>query len=217
MQVELCWIYNRLELLNELSNGLTIDCNNYKIKITLEAVSKVTLSPVLDIYMYIFDQVVLVVKVFLLVLNNSRNEKTVERLWAKHAVNEKCGHNQPLPNTRIQVIDNIIYVKTTYCLKCAISFWRGVTSLRVMRRDVLGFVCLSMNLLYTSLELAPRMLAWWHDVLSFSCGSLFIVWIIFVLWFICFYLPCYLLDHSGQEILLDLPWRNKQKDKYIHY
>lgn len=80
MQVELCWIYNRLELLNELSNGLTIDCNNYKIKITLEAVSKVTLSPVLDIYMYIFDQVVLVVKVFLLVLNNSRNEKTVERL-----------------------------------------------------------------------------------------------------------------------------------------
>lgn len=80
MQVELCWIYNRLDLLNELSNGLTIDCNNYKIKITLEAVSKVTLSPVLDIYMYIFDQVVLVVKVFLLVLNNSRNEKTVERL-----------------------------------------------------------------------------------------------------------------------------------------
>lgn len=80
MQVELCWIYNRLELLNELSNGLTIDCNNYKIKITLEAVSKVTLSPVLDIYMYIFDQVILVVKVFLLVLNNSRNEKTVERL-----------------------------------------------------------------------------------------------------------------------------------------
>lgn len=80
MQVELCWIYNRLELLNELSNGLTIDCNNYKTKITLEAVSKVTLSPVLDIYMYIFDQVVLVVKVFLLVLNNSRNEKTVERL-----------------------------------------------------------------------------------------------------------------------------------------
>lgn len=80
MQVELCWIYNRLELLNELSNGLIIDCNNYKIKITLEAVSKVTLSPVLDIYMYIFDQVVLVVKVFLLVLNNSRNEKTVERL-----------------------------------------------------------------------------------------------------------------------------------------
>lgn len=80
MQVELCWIYNRLELLNELSNGLIIDCNNYKIKITLEAVSKVTLSPVLDIYMYIFDQVILVVKVFLLVLNNSRNEKTVERL-----------------------------------------------------------------------------------------------------------------------------------------
>lgn len=80
MQVELCWIYNRLDLLNELSNGLTIDCNNYKTKITLEAVSKVTLSPVLDIYMYIFDQVVLVVKVFLLVLNNSRNEKTVERL-----------------------------------------------------------------------------------------------------------------------------------------
>lgn len=80
MQVELCWIYNRLDLLNELSNGLTIDCNNYKIKITLEAVSKVTLSPVLDIYMYIFDQVILVVKVFLLVLNNSRNEKTVERL-----------------------------------------------------------------------------------------------------------------------------------------
>lgn len=80
MQVELCWIYNRLELLNELSNGLTIDCNNYKTKITLEAVSKVTLSPVLDIYMYIFDQVILVVKVFLLVLNNSRNEKTVERL-----------------------------------------------------------------------------------------------------------------------------------------
>lgn len=78
MQVELCWIYNRLDLLNELSNGLTIDCNNYKIKITLEAVSKVTLSPVLDIYMYIFDQVVLVVKVFLLVLNNSRNEKLLK-------------------------------------------------------------------------------------------------------------------------------------------
>lgn len=79
MQVELCWIYNRLELLNELSNGLTIDCNNYKIKITLEAVSKVTLSPVLDIYIYIhFDQVVLVVKVFLLVLNNSRNEKLLK-------------------------------------------------------------------------------------------------------------------------------------------
>lgn len=53
MQVELCWIYNRLDLLNELSNGLTIDCNNYKIKITLEAVSKVTLSPVLDIYIYV--------------------------------------------------------------------------------------------------------------------------------------------------------------------
>lgn len=79
MQVELCWIYNRLELLNELSNGLIIDCNNYKIKITLEAVSKVTLSPVLDIYIYIhFDQVVLVVKVFLLVLNNSRNEKLLK-------------------------------------------------------------------------------------------------------------------------------------------
>lgn len=79
MQVELCWIYNRLDLLNELSNGLTIDCNNYKIKITLEAVSKVTLSPVLDIYIYIhFDQVVLVVKVFLLVLNNSRNEKLLK-------------------------------------------------------------------------------------------------------------------------------------------
>lgn len=79
MQVELCWIYNRLELLNELSNGLTIDCNNYKTKITLEAVSKVTLSPVLDIYIYIhFDQVVLVVKVFLLVLNNSRNEKLLK-------------------------------------------------------------------------------------------------------------------------------------------